>query len=295
MFVRLALTSLLATLAIASSANAQALRVVANEYAFRAPASARPGLNRVVLVNQGKELHHIVILRLPDSLDASRAFRKLNQHQSLGDDAHSVGGPGAIFPGDSSVAWITLDAGRYMFLCFIPAQDKLPHAMKGMVAQLDVAGDRLAARSPAATVTLSASEYALDFSATPGAGAATIEFRNTGSQDHDYAILQLPDSADPVATARRLGRADTTLKYVKLVGGSGPLAPGRRSWNRATFVRGHYAVICFASDQRDGQSHYLHGMVRTFDVHRAIIRPTRDHDTRETSTAFRPGRRRGRS
>ena len=266
MFVRLALTSLLVTLSIASSADAQALRVVATDYAFRALASVRPGLNRVVLVNQGKELHHIVILRLPDSIDASRAFHKLMEHQSLGGDAHSVGGPSAIFPGDSSVAWITLDAGRYVFLCFIPAQDKLPHAMKGMIAQLEVTGARLANRAPAATLTLSASEYAFDFSVPPGAGAATIEFRNTGSQDHDYAIVQLPESADPVATARRLGRADTTLKYVKLVGGSGPLAPGRRSWNRARFVRGHYAVICFASDEKNGRSHYLHGMVRTFDV-----------------------------
>ena len=267
MFVRLAPTAFFAALSIASTANAQALRVVANEYAFRAPASARPGLNRVVLVNEGKELHHIVILRLPDSLDASRALRKLTQHQSLGADAHGVGGPGAIFPGDSSVAWITLERGRYMFLCFIPAQDKLPHAMKGMVAQLDVTGDDFSdERAPAATLTLSASEYAFDLSVPPRAGRATIEFRNTGTQEHDYAILQLPDSADPVATARRLGRADTTLKYVRLVGGSGPLAPGRRSWNRATLARGHYAVVCFASDERDGRSHYLHGMVRTFDV-----------------------------
>ena len=259
-------TSLVAALSITSAAEAQALRVVANEYAFQAPARARPGLNRVVLVNQGKELHHIVILRLPDSLDAASAFRKLSQHQSLAGEAHSVGGPAAIFPGDSSVAWITLDAGRYMLLCFIPAQDKMPHAMKGMIAQLDVIGDPLAAHAPAATLTLSASEYLLDFSTPPRAGTATIEFRNTGSQEHDYAIVQLPDSSDPIATARRLGRADTTLRNVKLVGGSGPLSPGRRSWNRATLVRGHYAVICFASDQKDGRSHYLHGMVRTFDV-----------------------------
>src|SRR5262249_5037695 len=100
----------------------------------------------------------------------------------------------------------------------------------------------------------------------PRAGRATIEFRNIGSQDHDYAIVQLPNSADPIATARRLGSGDTTLEGVKVVGGSGPLAPGRRSWNLATFVPGHYAVICFASDQADGRSHYLHGMVRTFDV-----------------------------
>src|SRR5262245_2688442 len=127
MVVRLVLTTLLAALSIASSAEAQSLRVVATEYAFRSPAGARPGLNRVVLVNEGKELHHIVIVRLPDSLDASSAFRKLTQHQSLGADAHSVGGPGAIFPNDSSVAWITLEPGRYIFLCFIPAQDKMPH------------------------------------------------------------------------------------------------------------------------------------------------------------------------
>ena len=164
------------------------------------------------------------------------------------------------------MAWVNLEPGRYMFVCFIPARDRMPHAMKGMVAQLDVAGDPLGDRAPRATLTLSAREYALDFSAPPHAGMATIEFRNTGAQEHDYALIQLPDSADPVATARRLGRADTTLRDVKLVGGSGPIAPGRRSWSRATLARGHYAVVCFASDTGDGRSHYLHGMVRTFDV-----------------------------
>ena len=266
MLVRAVATSLLAVLSIAPTAEAQTLRLVANEYAFQAPARARPGINRIALVNQGRELHHIVILRLPDSLDASRAFQKLTHHQSLGAEAHAVGGPGAVFPGDSSVAWTNLEPGRYMFLCFIPAQDKLPHIMKGMIAQLDVTGDLLAERVPASTLTLEASEYSLDFSAPPRAGVATIEFRNAGSQEHDYAIVQLPGSADAVAIARRLGRADTTLKDVKIVGGSGPVSPGRRSWNLATLVRGHYAVICFAADQKDGRSHYLHGMVRTFDV-----------------------------
>lgn len=266
MFVRLVATLIVTALSVGGPLGAQALRIVANEYAFQAPASARPGLNRVVLVNQGKELHHIVILRLPDSLDSSGAFRALMQHRSLGGDAHSVGGPGAIFPGDSSVAWISLETGRYIFLCFIPAQDKAPHVMKGMLAQLEVAGEPLTGAEPTATLTLSASEYALHFSRPPVTGLAQIEFRNTGSQDHDYAIVQLPDSADPVAIARRLGRADPTLQGVTLVGGSGPLAPGRRSWNVAHFIRGHYAVICFASDQKDGRSHYLHGMVHTFDV-----------------------------
>lgn len=245
--------------------NPQPLRIVANEYAFYTPSTARPGLNEVVLVNRGKELHHIVIMRLPDSLDASRAYQKLLRREPLA-GAHGVGGPAAIMPGDSSVAWITLEPGRYMFICFIPAQDKMPHMMKGMVSQLEVTGARLATNTPTATATLTAKEYSLEFSEPLRAGPATIEFRNWGAQEHDYVLLQIPDSLDPVETARRLGRADTTLKDVKLVGGAGPLAPGQVAWSRAVLARGHYAIVCYAADAKDGRSHYLHGMVRTFDV-----------------------------
>jgi hypothetical protein len=138
-------------------------------------------------------VHHVIGMRFPDSLDASRAVQRMMQRQSPGAE-HTVGGPAAIFPGD----------------------------------------DR---------------------------------FRNAGRQDHDYALVQLPDSADPIETARRLGQADLTQTKVKLMGGAAVLSPGRSSWTRVTLVPGHYAVMCFVSDEKDRREHYLHGMVRTFDVH----------------------------
>ena len=63
-------TAALAAIALSlhsSSAASQELRIVAMDYAFRVPEKARPGVNRFVFVNQGKELHHMIVMRLPDS------------------------------------------------------------------------------------------------------------------------------------------------------------------------------------------------------------------------------------
>lgn len=100
-----------ALLALSSRAAAQDLRFTASDYAFQAPKSARPGVNRFVFVNQGREAHHMIVMRLPDSLDASRAFQRIAARQPI-PGSQLVGGPGAISPGDSSVSWATLETGR---------------------------------------------------------------------------------------------------------------------------------------------------------------------------------------
>jgi hypothetical protein len=32
------------------------------------------------------------------------------------------------------------------------------------------------------------------------------------------------------------------------------------------FTPGHYALICFVPDAKDGKAHFMHGMTQDFDV-----------------------------
>jgi hypothetical protein len=222
-------------------------------------------VNRFLFVNQGTEAHHMLVIQLPDSLDASAAFRKIAAREPI-PGSKLVGGPGAIPPGDSATTWARLDTGRYLIICFIPGADRVPHAMKGMFGQLEVSGAPLATRAPAASVTITAREYGFDFSRALRAGATTIELRNEGEHDHDLELVQLPDSGTAVAVAKQLGSGGGIPPGVRVVGGISSVAPNGRAWGRVTLTPGRYAALCFESDSTRRGSHYLHGMAREFVV-----------------------------
>ena len=49
-----------------------------------------------------------------------------------------VGGPNAVTPGDTGLATQTLEAGNYVFVCWIPTADGTPHIRKGMMRAMVV-------------------------------------------------------------------------------------------------------------------------------------------------------------
>jgi len=258
--------ALAALLVVATPCAAQTMRVVATDYAFRAPARTRPGVNRIVLVNRGHDLHHLVISRLPDTLDAKRAYQLIVAKKPVPDDVRDIGGPNAAAPGDSSSAWVPLARGRYMLSCWIVAPDGTFHILKGMFAQLDVSGEPLEGVSiPKPNVTITAREYSLDVSHPLGAGTFVIEFANEGRQDHDLEIVRL-DSANARTVARRFEGDTTALRGATLVGGVSGVGPGRKAWTRVTLARGRYALFCFVPDEHDGKSHFRHGMLREIRI-----------------------------
>ena len=263
--LRAAALAAISVMLLPSPAASQELRIVAMDYAFRVPQKARPGVNRFVFVNQGKELHHMIVMRLPDSLDASGAYRRIRARQPI-PGSRLVGGPGGVAPGDSGITWVTLEPGRHLVICFILAADGTPHMMKGMVGQIVVAGPRLRASPPRPGVIISAREYDFRLSRSLRAGATTIEMRNDGVHDHDLQILQLTDSGTAIAAARSAGRGGGSPSGVRVVGGISSVSPKGRAWGRLTLRSGRYAVVCYESDETRRGSHYLHGMAREFTV-----------------------------
>src|SRR6266853_974015 len=82
-----------------------------------------------------------------------------------------AGGPNAVTLGDTGVATQMLAPGSYVFVCWIPSLDGVPHVMKGMLHPLLVTpGATPAAAEPAADVTIKLTDYDFQLSQPLTAG-----------------------------------------------------------------------------------------------------------------------------
>ena len=110
----------------------------AREFAFIAPASIAAGTTTFRLVNDGKEVHQISIFQLAKgkTLVDFAAAMKANKPAPW---AVGVGGPNAAGPGQTIDATVTLDAGNYILVCWVPSPGApVPHMAKGMIQPLSV-------------------------------------------------------------------------------------------------------------------------------------------------------------
>lgn len=146
---RLALASLAWTVACTrpqppAKGGPNVVTITAQDYAFGMPDTIPAGLTALRLVNQGKELHHASLVRLGDgkSLGDFQAGLQtaMKAHTPLPSWISFAGGPNAVTPGDTTVATQLLHPGTYVFVCWIPSPDGVPHVMKGMMRAFVVAG-----------------------------------------------------------------------------------------------------------------------------------------------------------
>lgn len=116
--------------------------VRASEYTFEA-SGLEPGKNTFLFENAGQELHHIVAS--PVKADATPAqIKKYFQTEEESEDPFTEGEAGdletaVLDSGQSQLADLDLEAGRYAFMCFIPDRaGGPPHAAKGMITVEDI-------------------------------------------------------------------------------------------------------------------------------------------------------------
>src|SRR5205809_212307 len=85
-----------------------------------------PNLTTLHLMNHGKELHQIVLLRLaPGQTFAD--FQKMDMNAPPPPDLQVIGGPNPAAPGGEAEATVDLKPGQYVLLCAIPSPDGKPH------------------------------------------------------------------------------------------------------------------------------------------------------------------------
>ncbi len=240
----------------------------AKDYAYIAPATVKAGVSTFRLVNDGKELHHLSIIRLDTGksmADFAAAMKKPGPPPTW---ITAVGGPNPALPGGSVEATLNLDAGNYVMLCFIPSPGStMPHAMKGMMAPLTVTAPANTATAPAADATLHLSDYTFTVDKPITAGHRVIGVMNDAAQQHEVVMVELA----PGKTIADMGNwvEKSLMKGPppgRPIGGMAGLDKGRAGSFPADLKPGKYGLICFAPDAKDGKPHFMHGMMKEITV-----------------------------
>jgi uncharacterized cupredoxin-like copper-binding protein len=241
--------------------------VTATDYGFDAPASAPAGAVTIHLINRGKELHQVQLIKLENGKTAADLAKAMQTPGPTPSWVKFVGGPNGIAPGQEARATSVLAPGSYVFLCFIPSQDGVMHAAKGMVRPFEVTvASGAVMEAPAADVTIKLTDYAFEPSPALTQGRHTIMVENAGPQPHELVLLKLA----PGKKAEDFGKwAETGMKGpppAEPLGGVGFLDKGLRGSFTANLTPGDYGFICFVPDVKDGKPHLAHGMMKTITV-----------------------------
>jgi len=250
------------------SAKPTVITVTASDYAYKGPDSVPAGPVTVRLVNDGKELHQVQLIKMEQGKTVDDVAQALKAGGPAPSWIKFVGGPNGVAPGKEAEATSVLPAGNYAYLCFIPSPDGVMHAAKGMVRPFKVtaAASTASFEPPSADVTIKLVDYDFQTSAPLKAGRHQIAVENAGPQPHELVLLRLA----PGKTTEDFGAwAEHGMKGpppAEPIGGVTLLDKGGRGSFSADLTPGDYGFICFFPDSKDGKPHLAHGMMKSFKV-----------------------------
>ena len=225
---------------------------------YSAPRSVPAGLVTLTLKNKGEEPYKAQLWRILDdhSVKAALAVRR-----RLPEWLVSAGGVAVTEPGKTSSAVQRLGPGRY----YVADTRGRP----GKVAPFTVVGEEGEADLPDTDASIVYREYS--FSATGvEAGTNSIEFHNEGLEPHHAVIAPVRRGAS-VRELRQFLRGKGTIpvgEIAKLDGAAetAVIEQGQRQVVDFELKRGKYALLCFVSDRKGGDSHVVKGMVDELTV-----------------------------
>jgi len=254
------------------AAGPSVVTITTTEYAFGMPDTIPAGLTTFRLVNQGKELHHASLVRLRDGKTVADfqagIAAAMKNHTPPPAWMGFAGGPNAVTVGDTATATQLLEPGSYVFVCWIPSLDGVPHVMKGMMHPLVVTGGTTpAAAEPAADATIKLTDYDFQLSQPLTAGRHVVRVENTGAQVHEIVIAALaPGKTLQDFVAWEEGGEKGPLPTGEWLGGVTNLDVGGRSQFTTNLPPGSYLLLCFWPDVKDGKPHIMHGMAKQITV-----------------------------
>lgn len=243
--------------------------VTATDFAFQAPDSITAGLEMFHLVNKGPSLHHIQLVQLDSGKTLSDLMAGMKNPGPPPGWVHNIGGPNAVAPTgvDTSVAYLTLAAGTYALLCFVPDSAGVPHVMRGMARALTVTPSTATpATAPHADVVVHLKDYDFTVMGNLTAGTHTISIINDGPQPHEMLVAALAPRKKAMDLVRWVDAGMKGMPPGRPMGGTSGLDPHAQITVTITFAKGNYALLCFLPDAKDGKEHALHGMVKDITV-----------------------------
>ncbi len=114
------------------------LKVVARDYVFEAKPSTPAGITTIQLVNQGGDLHHLVLVELArdrtpkEFYDHNRSTGTMPAWAKVVAQTPTIPANGELFLTQR------LEAGRYVLSCQLAASDGRSHVAKGMYQLITV-------------------------------------------------------------------------------------------------------------------------------------------------------------
>ena len=241
------------------------VHVTATEYAFDAPDTLTAGQTTFHLMNHGKELHHLVLLRLAPGQTVAD-LQRMNPDAGPPPNVTMIGGPNPAVPDGSAEATVDLKAGQYAMICVIPSSvDGKVHLLKGMIRGLTVVEGASTAAAPTPDITIKMTDYAFDPSTPLTAGHHVLRVENAGPQVHELVMVKL-DAGKTMADFAKWAEKLQGPPPGQPLGGASPMSTGESNTVTVDLSPGEYGFICFVGDSKDGKPHLAHGMVKQFTV-----------------------------
>jgi len=251
--------------AAAPAAPPRVLRIAAHDFAFTMPDSLPAGTYTIEMTNDGRELHHAIVVRL------DQGKRLADLHAAMKDGppptwASFLGGPMGPEPGSAPAAvTMRLDAGRYALVCLVPSADGVPHVAKGMAKEFVVVGATGRDALPKADTELTLRDYVFAFSRPLRTGRQVVQVTVPQGQPHEIVVMKLASGKSPMDVATWLEKP-VGPPPASLAGGMAPIQSGATAQFTLDLTPGEYALLCFVPDQKDGKPHVAHGMMQQVRV-----------------------------
>lgn len=116
------------------------LSVHLRDFAFQAPTTLARGSRVIRVINDGPQVHEMVVARLAPGKKADDLFAWFGAGMGGPPPASFIGGTVGIPPGGDNTVEMDFIPGEYLLLCFLPDThgDGQPHVMRGMVLPVTV-------------------------------------------------------------------------------------------------------------------------------------------------------------
>lgn len=229
----------------AKEPNDNVVRVVAGEHAYSMPAEIEGGVVSLEFVNEGAEHHEFAFGRLEDGADIEDVIEGLQEGEG-GESSEDMAGVPVLSPGATMTMVRELEPGTYFFLCAFPDPDFTPHVDKGMYTSFEVTGDA-GAEPPEVDATIEVTDEGFELPEL-SAGEQVIEFRNSGTKDHEFLLASLVEAGAGTKDFERwIGKGQKGDAPLFFPGGLQTIPPGTSVIQILTLETGDYLIEDFGS------------------------------------------------
>lgn len=228
------------------------VRIVAGEYSYSMPTEIEGGVVSLEFANKGAEHHEFAFGRLDDDVSIDDVIKSMQEGEG-GDGSEDLAGVPVLSPGATMTMVRELEPGTYFFLCAFPDQNFTPHAAKGMYTSFDVTGDA-GAEPPEVDATIEVTDEGFELPEL-SAGEQVIEFRNSGTKEHEFQLARLVEAdAGTKDFERWIGKGQKGESPLFFPGGLQAIPAGSSVIQILALEMGDYLIEDFASKLEIGFS-----------------------------------------